>query len=365
MIRMLAGLALALGLGAAMPAFAQASPAAAALAAAKEGDFILKDFRFRSGESLPELRMHYTTLGTPIRDAAGHVTNAVMVLHGTGGDGHQFFRPQFADVLFAPGGLLDPAKTYIILPDGIGHGKSSKPSDGLHMRFPHYDYADMVEAEYRLAHDGLKIDRLRLVMGTSMGCMHIFVLGEAHPDYARALMPMACLPTSLVGRNRLWRRITIDAIQADPAWQGGEYKSQPVESLRTAEALSIMVGSAPIQMQKALPTPAAVEAEAADVVANRWKAMDANDYIYQLDASRDYDPSADLDKITTPVMWINSADDVINPPELGLAEILAPKIRNGRYLLIPASERTHGHSTHTWAAVWQDQLKALLDRTAP
>jgi homoserine O-acetyltransferase len=362
MIRPLALLACVLALAA--PAFSQTSPAAGALAAAREGDFMIKDFKFRSGERLPELRMHYTTLGTPIRDAAGHVTNAVMVLHGTGGDGHQFYRPQFADVLFAPGGLLDPARTYIILPDGIGHGKSSKPSDGLRMRFPHYDYADMVEAEYRLAHDGLKVDRLRLVMGTSMGCMHIFVLGEAYPGYAQALMPMACVPTAMVGRNRLWRRISIDTIKADPAWQGGDYKHQPVGALRTAEALSIMVGSAPIQMQKALATPAAVEAEAADIVARRWKAMDANDYIYQLDASRDYDPSGELDKITVPVMWINSADDVINPPDLGLAEALAPKIKNGQYVLIPASERTHGHGTHTWAAVWQDHLKALLARSA-
>lgn len=362
MIRPLAVLACALALAA--PAFAQTSPAAAALAAAKEGDFVLKDFKFRSGESLPELRMHYTTLGTPIRDAAGHVTNAVMVLHGTGGDGHQFFRPQFADVLFAPGGLLDPARTYIILPDGVGHGKSSKPSDGLRMRFPKYDYDDMVEAEYLLARDGLKVDRLRLVMGTSMGCMHAFVLGEAHPDYAQALMPLACLPTALVGRNRLWRRISIDAIKADPAWQGGDYKDQPVGALRTAEAISIMVGSAPIQMQKSLSTPALVDAEAADIVASRWKTMDADDYIYQLEASRNYDPSGGLDKITAPVMWINSADDFINPPDLGLAETLAPKIKRGQYLLIPASDRTHGHGTHTWAAVWQDQLKALLDRSA-
>ena len=363
MIRTLALVSCALAL--ILPFASQAAPATAALAAAKEGDFVLKDFKFRSGERLPELRMHYTTLGTPIRDGAGHVTNAVMVLHGTGGDGHQFFRPQFADVLFAPGGVLDPAKTFVILPDGIGHGKSSKPSDGLKMAFPHYDYDDMVEAEYRLARDGLKVDRLRLVMGTSMGCMHIFVLAEAHPDYAQALMPMACLPTALVGRNRLWRRISIETIKADPAWRGGNYKDQPVGALRTAEALSIMVGSAPIQMQKALSTPALVDAEAADIVASRWKAMDADDYIYQLDASRDYDPSGGLDKITAPVMWINSADDEINPPDLGLAETLAPKIRRGEFVLIPASERTHGHGTHTWAAVWQDRLKALLARSAP
>lgn len=360
MIRALAGLSCALMLACASGAQALTPQQLGA----KEGDVVLKDFRFATGESLPELRMHYTTLGTPVRDKAGHVTNAVMVLHGTGGDGQQFFRPQFSDVLFAPGGLLDPAKYYIILPDGIGHGKSSKPSDGLHARFPHYDYADMVEAERRVATEGLKVDRLRLVMGTSMGCMHIFILAEAHPDFIEAAMPMACVPTALVGRNRLWRRISIDSIQADPAYMGGEYKTEPMASLRTAQALSVIVGSAPIQMQKSFPTNEAAEAEAQAIVTERWKGLDANDYIYQLDASRTYDPSAGLAKITAPVMWINSADDFINPPDLGLAEQLAPKIAKGRYVLVPASDRTHGHGTHTWAAVWQDYLKALLEQSA-
>lgn len=356
MIRALAGLSCALLLGWASGAQALTPEQLGA----KEGDVVLKDFRFASGESLPELRMHYTTLGAPVRDKAGHVTNAVMVLHGTGGDGHQFFRPQFSDILFAPGGLLDPARYFIILPDGIGHGKSSKPSDGLRTKFPHYDYADMVEAERRVATEGLKVDHLRLVMGTSMGCMHIFVLAEAHPDFVDAAMPLACVPTALVGRNRLWRRISIDAIQADPAYMGGNYKEQPMGGLRTAQALSVMVGSAPIQMQKAFPTNAAAEAEAQAVVGERWKTLDANDYIYQLDASRTYDPSGGLDKITVPVMWVNSADDFINPPDLGLVETLAPKIKRGRFVLVPASEATHGHGTHTWAAVWQGYLKDLL-----
>jgi homoserine O-acetyltransferase len=360
MIRALAGLSCALALSWASGAQALTPEQLGA----KEGDVVLKEFKFASGESLPELKMHYTTLGSPARDKAGHVTNAVMVLHGTGGDGHQFFRPQFADILFAPGGLLDPAKYFIILPDGIGHGKSSKPSDGLRAKFPHYDYADMVEAERRVATEGLKVDHLRLVMGTSMGCMHIFVLAEAHPDFADAAMPMACAPTALVGRNRLWRRISIDSIQADPAYMGGNYKEQPVAGLRTAQALSVIVGSAPIQMQKSFPTNAAAETEAQAVVGERWKALDANDYIYQLDASRTYDPSAGLDKITIPVMWVNSADDFINPPDLGLAEQLAPKIKRGRFVLVPASEATHGHGTHTWAAVWQGYLKDLLAQSA-
>lgn len=360
MTRHVLALALACALGWAGSAHALTPEALGA----KGGDVTFKDFKFRDGEALPELRMHYTTLGTPQRDKTGQVTNAVMVLHGTGGDGQQFFRPQFSDVLFKPGGLLDPAKYYIILPDGIGHGKSSKPSDGLRAKFPHYDYDDMVEAEYRLAKEGLKVDRLRLVMGTSMGCMHIFVLAEAHPEFLQAAMPMACVPTALVGRNRLWRRMSIDAIQADPAYAGGDYKDQPGGGLRTAQALSVIVGSAPIQMQKSFPTNAAAEAEAQAVVGERWKALDANDYIYQLDASRNYDPSAGLAKISMPLMWVNSADDFINPPDLGLAEKLAPQIAKGRYRLVPASDATHGHGTHTWAAVWQGDLKELLDRSA-
>ncbi len=327
---------------------------------AKQGDIVFKDFRFGTGEILPQLRMHYTTLGTPNRDAAGHVTNAVMILHGTGGDGQQFFRPQFSDVLFAPGGLLDPAKMFIILPDGIGHGKSSKPSDGLRARFPHYDYDDMVEAEYRLAKEGLKVDRLRLVMGTSMGCMHIFVLAESHPQYMDAAMPMACLPTALVGRNRLWRRMSIDAMQSDPDYRGGDYVVPPAGGLRLAQALSAIVGSAPLQMQQSLPTNAAAEAQAQAVIGEQWRGLDANDYIYQLDASRNYDPSPGLAKITTPMMWINSADDFINPPELGLAEGLAAAIKSARFVLIPASMATHGHGTHTWAVVWQGYLRELL-----
>jgi len=189
------------------------APAMAA-PAVQEGDVVIRDFRFRSGETLPELRLHYRTLGEPRRDASGRVVNAVMILHGTGGSGAQFLRPQFADVLFRPGGLLDPAKYYIILPDGIGHGASSKPSEGLRARFPAYDYDDMVEAQRRLLVDGLKVDRLRLILGTSMGCMHAFVWGETHPDFAEALMPLACLPTQIAGRNRVWRQMLMEAIRS-------------------------------------------------------------------------------------------------------------------------------------------------------
>ena len=326
----------------------------------KEGDYIAHDFHFRSGESLPELRLHYRTLGTPRRDAAGHVTNAVLIMHGTGGAGDQFIRPQFSGVLFVPGGLLDATRYFIILPDGIGHGKSSKPSDGLHARFPHYDYDDMVAAEHELVLKGLSVDHLRLVMGTSMGCMHSFVWGETYPEFMDAMMPLACLPTQLAGRNRMWRKMVIDAIQQDPAWQGGDYTAEPVQAVRTAEDLVAIAGSAPLAMQKAYPTRDAADAYITARSASDIKATDANDILYAVSASRNYDPSPDLERITVPVMWINSADDFINPPELGIAERMAPRLKRGRFVLIPISDQTRGHGTHTLAAVWQSYLAELL-----
>jgi len=354
-------LGVALALAAAGAAYAQAPKPQWD---AREGDFTVRDFRFRTGETLPQLRIHYTTLGKPARDAQGHVTNAVLILHGTGGTGQQFFRPQFASVLFGPGQLLDTSRYFIILPDDIGHGKSSKPSDGLRMHFPKYDYGDMVEAEHRLVTQGLGVDHLRLVMGTSMGCMHAFMWGEAFPTDMDALMPLACLPVPLAGRNRMWRAMTIQAIEADPAWKGGDYGQQPLQGLRTAADLTAIAGSAPLQMQKTLPTREAADKYAADYVGSSLADADANDEIYYIDASRTYDPEPDLGRIVAPVMWINSADDFINPPELGIAEQEVKKIRNARFILIPASMATHGHGTHTWAAVWQDHLAELLKASA-
>jgi homoserine O-acetyltransferase len=329
----------------------------------QEGDFTVRDFHFRSGETLPELKLHYTTLGKPERDARGRVTNAVLILHGTGGDGHQFLRPQFAGVLFAPGGLLDPARYFIILADGIGHGKSSKPSDGLHAHFPHYDYDDMVAAQYALIRQGLHVNHLRLVMGTSMGCMHAFVWGEAYPDFMDALMPLACLPVQIAGRNRMWRKMAMDAIEQDPAWQDGEYKNEPIAALRTAADLLVIAGSAPIPMQKAYATSETADKYLEDRMSDMLPTLDANDLLYQVNASRNYDPSPKLGKIRAAVMWVNSADDFINPPELGIAEQMAKKLAYGRFVLIPASEETHGHGTHTWAAIWQNHLAELLKET--
>jgi homoserine O-acetyltransferase len=329
-----------------------------------EGDFIARDFRFASGESLPELRIHYTTLGHPERDATGRVVNAVLILHGTGGAGTSFMRPQFAGVLFAAGGLLDPAKYFIILPDGIGHGKSSRPSDGLRAHFPHYDYDDMVEAQYRLLSKGLGVDHLRLIMGTSMGCMQAFVWGEAHSGYMDALMPLACLPVQIAGRNRLWRDMIMDAIRSDPAWMGGDYRQEPREALRAASDILTIAGGAPLVMQKRLPTREDADKYLDDIHARDLSELDANDLLYQVDASRNYDPSARLAKIAAPVMWVNSADDFINPPELGIAEREVKKLPNAHFVLLPINDLTHGHGTHTWAVAWKSYLADLLKESA-
>jgi homoserine O-acetyltransferase len=329
-----------------------------------EGDFVTHDFKFTDGETLKDLRLHYTTLGKPHRDRRGQVDNAVMVLHGTGGDGHQFIRPQFSGVLFVPGGLLDASKYFIILPDGIGHGKSSKPSDGLHAHFPHYDYDDMVRAQYLLATQGLHVNHLRLVMGTSMGCMHSFVWGETYPDFVGALMPLACLPVQIAGRNRIWRRMIAQAITNDPTYEAGEYKSEPQMGLRVAIDFLLMAGTTPQVSQKAAPTRDAADAYLDDFTKREMASLDANDFLYQIEASRNYDPSAKLGAIKAPVMWVNSADDFINPPDLGIAEVQVKAIPRGTFVLIPTSDKTHGHGTHTLAAVWQDHLAELLKASA-
>jgi homoserine O-acetyltransferase/O-succinyltransferase len=329
----------------------------------KEGDAILGDFRFGSGERMAELRLHYATLGTPRRDARGVVTNAVMVLHGTGGSGRQFLQPQFAGELFGPGQPLDIARYYVILPDGIGHGKSSKPSDGMRMRFPKYDYDDMVEAQRRMLVEGLGVTRLRLLMGTSMGCMHGFVWAEAHPDFARAIMPMACLPTEIAGHNRMWRKLAVEGIRSDPAWAGGDYAAEPLQGLRTAVSVLQIAGFAPLYLQKAYPTREAAEAYIVERVAKDLPARDANDLIYQLEASRNYNPWARLERIRAPLTWVNSSDDFINPAEYGIAEDAARRLRTGRYILIRATADTRGHGTHTWAKFWRQELIDLLARS--
>jgi homoserine O-acetyltransferase/O-succinyltransferase len=330
-----------------------------------EGDYVIRDFHFASGETLPELRLHYTILGKPRRDSHGRVANAVLILHGTGGSGRSLLNEHFAGVLFGKGQLLDSNRYFIILPDGIGHGKSSKPSDGLHAHFPQYTYADMVAAQHALVLQGLQVDHLRLVMGTSMGCMHTFMWGETFPDFADALMPLACLPVQIAGRNRLWRNLVIQAIRTDPEWQQGEYKSEPMGALRTAAGLLMIAGSAPIQMQLALPTRDAADQFLEKFMQRELEDLDANDLLYQVGASREYDPSTGLQNIKVPLWQVNSADDFINPPELGIAEREIKRVKEGHFVLLPASDQTHGHGTHTWAALWQQYLAQLLQASQP
>jgi len=327
-----------------------------------DGTVVLPDFKFGTGETLPELRLHYITLGTPHRNAAGHVDNAVLLLHGTGGNAHSLMNPVFSDVLFVPGGVLDIQRYFLILPDDIGHGQSSKPSDGLRMRFPAYDYDDMVRSQ-RMMLDAMKVDHLRLILGTSMGCMQAFVWGETYPDFMDALAPFACLPVQIAGRNRMMRYMAIQGIKLDPAWMNGEYKEEPAQGLRLADTLILVMGSSPLQMQKNYPTR-----KAAEQFADKYWARptpDANDMIYYLDASRNYDPSAGLGEIKTPVLWINSADDYINPPELGIAEQMVKQIPHAKFILVPISDATRGHGTHTMAAVWRNDLAEFMRETEP
>ena len=329
-----------------------------------DGDFTIRDFKFQSGETLPELRIHYRTLGKPEKDAQGKTTNAVLVMHGTTGSGAQFIRPEFAGELFGKDQPLDATKFFIVLPDGIGHGKSSKPSDGMHAKFPRYGYLDMVEAQYRLLTEGLGVNHARLVMGTSMGGMHTWLWGELHPDFMDALMPLASLPTQISGRNRAWRRMVIDAIRNDPAWHGGEYKTQP-PSLRTAAEMLWLMSSNPVLRQKDAPSLAKTDEVLDKFVEQIVKTDDANDVLYALEASHDYDPGLNLEKIRAPLLAINSADDLINPPELAILEREIKRVPKGRAIVIPLSEKTRGHGSHTIASLWKDQLLELLKETEP
>jgi homoserine O-acetyltransferase len=327
--------------------------------APSEGDHVLREFRFASGETLAELKLHYRTLGTPQRDDKGVVRNAVLILHGTTGQGGNFLRPEFAGELFGKGQPLDATRYFLILPDGIGHGKSSKPSDGLRAKFPRYGYHDMIEAQYRLVREGLKVDHLRLVMGTSMGGMHTWLWGQKHTDFVDALMPLASLPTEIAGRNRVWRKMASEAIRLDTEWKEGNYTSQP-RGLRQAAQLMFFMSSNPVIRQQAAPTRDKTDAQLEAYVQNAMKVMDANNVLYAVEASRDYDPAPGLGRIQAPLVAINFADDLINPPELGILEKNIKLVKRGRGILIPAGPKTAGHGSHTLAALWKDHLGELL-----
>lgn len=324
-----------------------------------DGDFVLHDFHFRSGEVLPELRLHYTTLGKPVRDAHGVVQNAVIIMHGTTGSGANYMSPSF-QALYLPGQPLDVSRWYVILPDSIGHGQSSKPSDGLHAHFPHYDYYDMVEAQYRLVSEGLGINHLRLVMGISMGGMHTWLWGELHPDFMDALMPMVSMPVEIAGRNRMWRRTAMDAIRNDPDWNHGDYKKPPAGVITAARILSI-AASGPRDLQTRAPSREAADGLLEEGSAG-WARSDANDFLYQLDCSRTYNPEADLEKIHARLIAINAADDFINPPGLGIMDSVIQRVKNGRYVLLPLTGR--GHRTVGDISTWKKYLEELLAEPA-
>jgi homoserine O-acetyltransferase len=328
------------------------------------GTFVLRDFRFAEGRALPELRLRYTTLGTLRRDSAGRATNAVLLLHGTGGSGRAFLRPQFADVLFGPGQPLDARRHFLILPDGIGHGGSSKPSDGLRAAFPRYTYADMLNAQHALLTQGLGVERLRLVLGTSMGGMQTWMWGYLHAAMVEALLPLAALPAPIAGRNRMLRRMVSDAIRNDPAWREGNYEAQPPGLTAAIYVLLLMV-SAPARWQREASTPEAADALFERMVGEYQATLDANDLLYQVEASRDYDPTPHLERITAPLLAVNFADDLVNPPELGILEREIQRLPHGEAVVIPASAQSHGHRGHSWPVLWQAHLARLLDQLPP
>ena len=330
----------------------------------EERDYTFRDFRFSSGAVLPELRMHYRILGTPRRDDRGVVNNAVLILHGTTGSSSQFIRPEFAGELFGPGQPLDASRYCIVIPDNIGHGKSSKPSDGLRAKFPNYGYLDMIEAQRRLLTEGLGIDHLRLIIGTSMGGMHTWLWGETYPDFMDALLPLACVPTEISGRNRVWRRMIIDSIRGAPDWQDGNYQLQP-HGLRVALETLYFMGNNPVQRLKDAPTLAQAD-KALDTYGTNLRAQsDANDILYALEASSDYNPGPGLEKIKAPVLAINFDDDLINPAEIDALKREIKRVKHGKAIFVPWSDKTRGHGTHTLAAVWKKELGKFIQRTEP
>ena len=358
--RVLAAVAAVFAIVASQPALSQATGVSWPV---RNGAFDIANFHFKDGETIAKLHLHYLTLGAPHRDARGHTDNAILLLHGTGGDARSLLAPQFSNELFGPGQPLDITRYFLIFPDDIGQGQSSKPSDGLHMHFPAYDYDDMVAAQHAMLVDGLHVDHLRLTFGTSMGCMETFVWGETWPDFSDALAPLACLPVQIAGRNRMMRYMAMDAIRRDPAWMNGDYVAQPAQGLRTALEMIMIMGSSPLQMQKSFPTRQAAEQRVNDYLDHALATTDANDFLYYVNASRNYDPSARLEAITAPVLWINSADDFINPPELGIAEKMVGRMPHARFILIPISDATRGHGTHTQASVWKTYLADFMAGT--
>jgi homoserine O-acetyltransferase/O-succinyltransferase len=348
-----------LALVAAVLVSASAAAQPASFPPAVEGDFIARDFAFTSGERLPEVKIHYRTVGVARKDVDGVVRNGVLILHGTGGTGAGFLGANYGGRLFGKGQPLDADKYFIILPDNVGHGQSSKPSDGLRMKFPKYRYTDMVKLQYELVTKGLGLTNLKLVMGTSMGAMHAWNWGYMYPGFAAGLVPLASNPVEIGGRNRVWRKFLIDAIEKDPTWMNGEYQEQP-RGLASAIGFLMMATSVPLQWQKQFPTVAATDKYVADQVAARSKNTDANDMLYYYHAIEDYNPAPHLAKITAPLLAINSADDFVNPPELPMMQELIKQVKRGRFILLPITDETRGHGTHSLPAIWGGELVKFL-----
>ena len=328
-------------------------------------DYTVHNFHFDAGGELPDLRMHYVTLGEPRRNAAGHVDNAVILLHATISTSSEFLDSTFAGVLFGPGQLLDAHKYYILLPDSIGAGGSSKPSDGLHARFPAFSYQDMVRAQHMLFTEALHIDHARLILGTSMGGMHTFLWGVTYPQFSDALMPIACLPVEVAGRNRVTRQMIVDAIRNDPSYDGGEYKTEPLYGLRIADEIATIMVSSPLQMQTKGPTAAQTDQEFTETINHDLEHLDANNFLYLFGASKGYNPYPKLGSIQVPLTLVNSADDFIDPPELGIAGKAIQLIPSGQYVLLPITDQTRGHRTFGMPTIWQPYLKQLLERSEP
>ncbi|KAF4507275.1 hypothetical protein G6O67_005932 [Ophiocordyceps sinensis] len=329
-------------------------------------NFTIDNFEFSTGEKLPQLRIHYRTLGEKKQDGNGKTTNAVLIMHGTSGSGGNFLNARFGNELFAKGQPLDMETHFIIMPDGIGHGQSSKPSDGLKARFPKYGYRDMVKAHHALVTEHLGVNHLRLVMGTSMGGMHSWLMGGMYPDLMDALFPLASVPTQISGRNRMMRRVILTSIQEDPNYKDGEYESPPIQGLKAARAVSMWMSSVPLQMQKDAPTTSAADEQLAKTMSRfESKPPDANDLLYQYNSSTDYDPEPLLPSIKAQLVAVNSADDQINPPELGILEENVKKIPDGKgkAVMIPISDETSGHGTHSIPKLWKEDLVQLLGAT--
>lgn len=354
---------LTLCLCAAAPAWAAAADTAPAAAMEHSGDYIARDFRFTDGTVLPEVTLHYVTLGQPRRDSQGHVTNAVLLLHGTTGSSAQYLVDGMRRELFAPGQPLDAQRYYLIIPDGLGRGGSSKPSDGMHARFPQYGYNDVVEAQYQLVTQGLKVDHLRLVLGTSMGGMQTWQWGERYPAMADGLMPIASQPVAMAGRNWFWRQMVVSAIESDPGWQGGDYTTEPKQWIRTMPIFTIMTGNA-ARMQAAAPDRDA-STQLYDATVAAYAKLDANDVLYWFRSSTDYNPEPQLNRIKAKLYAVNFADDLINATDLGAMQRLVPQIPGARFVEVPEGPHSYGHQTLTHPEVWKPYLVDLLASLPP